>query len=273
LLANKLAHKGICKVLVRFVKNLVYKFQHKFLGNKLHKMYSYSKEKKTGKFFDNRFTNYYFTPRKNLFSELCDMYGSDKGSLKMASIYYPWQSHTYSDYYTRLFLHCRERILNVFECGIGTNNPILKGNMTINGMPGASLRVWRDYFPNAKIIGADIDRDILFKEDRIETFFIDQTSSKSIQDFWKEVKTANFDLMVDDGLHKFEAGLNLFENSVHKLAPNGIYIIEDVSFKYLQRYVRWFKSREEFSADFVLMSKSDLSADGNSLISIRRSHC
>ena len=39
----------------------------------------------------------------------------------------------------------------MFECGLGTNNPNLKSNMTENGIPGASLRVWRDYFFNAKI--------------------------------------------------------------------------------------------------------------------------
>ena len=39
----------------------------------------------------------------------------------------------------------------VFECGLGTNNPDLQGNMTVDGMPGASLRVWRDYFKNAQI--------------------------------------------------------------------------------------------------------------------------
>ena len=43
--------------------------------------------------------------------------------------------------------------------------------MNINGKPGASLRAWRDYFENALIYGADIDKNILFKENRINTFF------------------------------------------------------------------------------------------------------
>ena len=34
--------------------------------------------------------------------------------------------------------------------------------MGIKGKPGASLRVWKDYFPNANIIGVDIDENILF---------------------------------------------------------------------------------------------------------------
>ena len=41
--------------------------------------------------------------------------------------------------------------------------------MTLSGSPGASLRVWKDFFSNAKIYGSDIDKDILFNEDRIFT--------------------------------------------------------------------------------------------------------
>ena len=36
--------------------------------------------------------------------------------------------------------------------------------MTLNGKPGASLKVWKDYFVNAQIFGADIDRNILLKK-------------------------------------------------------------------------------------------------------------
>ena len=49
------------------------------------------------------------------------------------------------------------------------------------GKPGASLRVWRDYFPNAIIYGADIDKDILFAEERIKTFYIDQLDPVAIK--------------------------------------------------------------------------------------------
>jgi hypothetical protein len=91
--------------------------------------------------FDNKYTVLYHSSPKSLFSDLCDTHGSDKGSLKNASPYYYWESHTYADYYSNLFSHCRNKVLNVFECGIGTNNPNLKSNMTITGRPGASLRV------------------------------------------------------------------------------------------------------------------------------------
>ena len=37
-----------------------------------------------------------------------------------------------------------------------------------------------------------------------------------------------FDIIVDDGLHSFSANVCFFENSIHKLNPNGYFIIEDI---------------------------------------------
>jgi len=54
--------------------------------------------------------------------------------------------------------------------------------MGINYKPGSSLRVWKDYFKNAEIYGADLDKTILFNnEDKIHTFYVDQLDSGSIK--------------------------------------------------------------------------------------------
>lgn len=82
--------------------------------------------------------------------------------------------------------------------------------MTENGIPGASLRVWRDYFFNANIYGADIDKDILFKEEKIKTFYVDQLDTKSIKQMWANIGVENFDIIIEDGLHEPEANLNFF---------------------------------------------------------------
>ena len=37
-----------------------------------------------------------------------------------------------------------------------------------------------------------------------------------------------FDIIIEDGLHEFYANVCFFENSIHKLGPNGYYIIEDI---------------------------------------------
>ena len=53
--------------------------------------------------------------------------------------------------------------------------------MTSTGKPGASLKVWKDYFKNAKIFGADIDKRILFQEERINTYEVNQLDPSSIK--------------------------------------------------------------------------------------------
>ena len=219
---------------------------------------------------DHKFITYYKKNYSNLLSALCDKYGSDKGEIAKSGHPYPWPSHTYADFYSRLYDHCRIDVKRVFECGLGTNNPNLSSSMGMSGKPGASLRVWRDYFPNAQVFGADIDRDILFEEERIKTFYVDQTDPKSIAEFWNNVGLSAFDFMIDDGLHLFEAGICLFESSISKLSKHGIYIIEDVSLPDLTKYKSYFDNKE-YQVDYViLVGPSNLGLYSNNLVAVRR---
>ena len=172
-----------------------------------------------------------YTNKSNILSELCEMYGTNKGFINIDLDKKPYNKHphTYATYYHSIFNLSRENIKNVFECGIGTNNPNLISNMTANGFPGASLRVWKDYFYNAQIYGGDIDKKILFEEDRIKTFYVDQLDANSIKLMWQTIEVQNFDIIIDDGLHEPDANYNFFINSFHKLKKNGVFIIEDVS--------------------------------------------
>ena len=140
--------------------------------------------------------------------------------------------------------------------------------MGATGKPGASLRVWRDYFPLAQIYGADIDRDILFEEDRIKSFYVDQTNPRSIQEFWKLVADSDFDLMVDDGLHTFDAGICLFENSIQKLTKHGIYIIEDAYIGNLVKYREYF-SDLNYRVDFIQLHRPAHELANSSLFVVR----
>jgi hypothetical protein len=44
------------------------------------------------------------------------------------------------------------------------------------------------------------------------------------------------DLIVEDGLHVFDAQVTFFENAVQKLAKGGVYIIEDVAATEIPRF-------------------------------------
>jgi hypothetical protein len=69
----------------------------------------------------------------------------------------------------QMFAHRRELVQKVLEIGVGT-----KASMGENYRPGSSLRMWRDFFPNAEIYGLDVDRSVLFVDERIPGFFCDQ---------------------------------------------------------------------------------------------------
>ena len=152
-------------------------------------------------------------------------YGSDKGSKDITK---SW--HNYTTLYYKLLKDKRESVKRVFELGIGTTDPTIPANMGSNGTPGASLRGWAEFFPNAQIFGADIDKRILFTENRIKTYYCDQLNPVVIKGMWlnKEL-VEGFDVILDDGLHRYDANICFLENSIHKLNPGGIYIIEDIS--------------------------------------------
>lgn len=169
--------------------------------------------------------NFVFNETKS--TPLCEIMGkcnSDKGSL---NIEYSW--HNYTTFYYSIFKDLREKKLRIFELGLGTNNLNIPSNMGEDGTPGASLFGWSGFFFNSRIFGADIDTDILFNTDKIKTFYCDQTDPEIIKKMWNEPELQdNFDIIIEDGLHTFNANVTFFENSIHKLKPNGYFIIEDI---------------------------------------------
>jgi hypothetical protein len=160
----------------------------------------------------------------NDITELCKImskHGSDKG------IGY----HNYTTLYHNLFAPFKDTKINILEVGLGTNNVNVPSNMGANGIPGASLRGWEEYFshPESIVVGLDIDKNVLFQTNKIKTFYCDQTDPNSIENVWNLIPNiTEFDIILDDGLHTYEAGITFLENSIHKLKKEGIYIIEDL---------------------------------------------
>jgi len=161
---------------------------------------------------------------------LCDIYGSDKGSMIDDIKYetYNGYAHNYTKIYSLLFSPLKMEKINILEVGLGTNNTSIPSNMGELGKPGASLRVWKDYFNNASIYGADVDKDILFQEDRITTGYMDQLDKNSIEEFFKNLNNFTPNVVIDDGLHTLDAAITLHKNCINRVASGGFYIIEDV---------------------------------------------
>ena len=166
-------------------------------------------------------------------TELCVIMseeGSDKSPIKNN-----W--HNYTVEYYSLFKDKKNDIINVFELGLGTNYTDVLSSMGPGGIPGASLRGWKRFFINANIYGADIDKRILFNEDRIKTYYVDSTNVNTINELWKNSDlNIQFDIIIDDGLHTLNSNILFLENSFYKLKKNGIYIIEDVVYSEIPKY-------------------------------------
>jgi FkbM family methyltransferase len=169
--------------------------------------------------------------------EIMGRHGSDKGSTDLLR-----SRHNYTTFYYTLVHHRKEEPLRVFELGLGTNYLDVKSNMGTNGKPGASLRGWREFFPKALVFGADIDRRVLFEEERIKTYYCDQLNPVAIKELWDHSELEEgFDLLIEDGLHEYDANVCFLEHSLQKLKPNGIYIVEDILTSALSKFIEKIK--------------------------------
>lgn len=147
---------------------------------------------------------------------LFDAHGSDKAN-----------SHNYHHVYGSI-LQQPELVTGVFEIGLGTHHTDVVSNMGVHGRPGSSLRAFRDFLPNAQIYGADVDRRVLFTEDRIQTFFLDQTDLGAIDTLSGQLDR-QFDLVIDDGLHSPNANVAALVFGLRHVKPGGYFVVEDIA--------------------------------------------
>lgn len=142
-------------------------------------------------------------------------YGSDK------------TKHEYHLIYSVILSVVKPKCL--LEIGMGTNNEKVFSNMSKYGHPGASLRAFRDFLPSTEIYGADIDKEILFKEERINTFYVDQTNKDTLDKLAKNISN-DIGIIIDDGLHAPNANLQtlMFALEQFNNKKNKWLIIEDI---------------------------------------------
>lgn len=93
-------------------------------------------------------------------------------------------------------------------------------------LDGASLRMWSEYYPNAKIIGYDIeDKSSLSFNDNVSVKLLDQSNKSQLSELAKQT---DIDIIVDDGSHKIDHQIKTFEALFNCLRSGGQYIIEDL---------------------------------------------
>lgn len=186
-------------------------------------------------------------------TDLCDIMNKNKSD--KASRIGNLLGHNYTKFYSEIFEKIRFNEINIFELGLGTNNINIESNMGENGLPGASIFGWSEYFNHGHIFGADVDTNCLFniekyisKKNSIKIFYCDQTNPWIINQMWdNKYLDCKFDIIIEDGLHTFNANVTFFENSYHKLKYNGIYIIEDIN---NDEIINWLNKIEEYETKF-----------------------
>ena len=132
----------------------------------------------------------------------------------------------YADFYETLFAGMK--VSKLLELGIGSPET-MKESVSRAGWtdykPGASLRMWAEYFPEAQIYAMDRNRNILINEGRIHSQWFEQSDVLTYRCFNNQ-----FDIIIDDGSHELMDQLTARSYFVPlSLANGGIYITEDLA--------------------------------------------
>lgn len=130
--------------------------------------------------------------------------------------------HSYAEAYEGQLGHLRSRPIVLLEIGVGGYADPNAG--------GASLRMWKEYFPHARVIGIDIYDKTALAEDRIVIERGDQSDAGFLAAL--AAKYGPFDVIVDDGSHVCAHVVASFEGLFEHLSPDGIYAIEDLQTSY-----------------------------------------
>ena len=148
-------------------------------------------------------------------SNLAIYYGTDKMG-----------EHRYTKHYENHFRSFRHKNINLLEIGIGGYSDSETG--------GGSLRMWRAYFPKARIFGVDIHDKSSHDERRIKTFMGSQADNDFLN--WVVKNIGKIDIVIDDGSHQNQHVLSTFKFLYPKIDLNGIYVIEDVQTSYWENF-------------------------------------
>jgi hypothetical protein len=116
------------------------------------------------------------------------------------------------------------QVCNAYEVFIG--GKAVKCLMEVGVCHGSSVRMWAEYFPEAKVVGIDINPTYQVNEGRIKSFIADQGNVSTIIPLVREY---NPDIFVDDGSHIWSHQINTHKAIYPILKPGAIYILEDIN--------------------------------------------
>jgi len=125
--------------------------------------------------------------------------------------------------YHQLLSHVRDEPLRLLEIGLYN---------------GGSMRMFREYLPNATLHGIDIDPRCFAYQEEIpgtQVRLLDQADPAALVAFINELG-GEYDLILDDGGHTMEQQLVSFQTLWSHVNPGGVYVIEDIGTSYFVEY-------------------------------------
>ncbi len=144
--------------------------------------------------------------------------------------------HKWSNYfelYERYFARFRNRPIRFLEIGVDR---------------GGSLQMWQTYFcKNSIIVGLDIDSNCKKFENVSENRYVeigDQSNPEILQNLIK--KYGYFDIILDDGSHLSHHQIASFKQLWQYIAPNGVYVVEDIQTSYYLNYDSYIGDKNSF---------------------------
>lgn len=166
-----------------------------------------------------------------------------QGSDKVAS----WHNYTY--FYNFLLPQVRESGDSLLEIGINASILDVESSMGVTCVPSASLKGWREFFEMSDVYGADIDRQILLRESGVSTHCVSQLERNNIEQLWASIgSNGDVSIVLDAGLHTFEANTNVYEGTVERNPSLKLFIVEDVLVGYVESWVGYLKNQKMPSA-------------------------
>jgi len=146
--------------------------------------------------------------------EIGQKHGTDKRTGASAKM------HGYLPHYDFFFRELRDQKISLLEVGV---------------YHGASLAMWRDYFPNAEIVGVDINPDAQqYSGDRVTIEIMDQANKLQLAELG--AKHGPFDIVIDDGSHRWDHQRITFVHMLKHVKSGGFFVIEDIHTSFQERY-------------------------------------
>ncbi len=157
-------------------------------------------------------------------NEIGRKYQTDKSTL-----------HRYLDHYESVLAPFRDESFDMLEIGV---------------WQGASIRMWHEYFPAARIVGVDVFPVAL--EDNLPRFEFAQGSQVDLSFLHRLVRQHSFRLIIDDGSHLWGHQIFTFQTLFPWLAHGGIYICEDIQTSFGHYAEQFAGGAKESAASYFL---------------------